>query len=83
MKEIIGEENFHMVYMDADLDYCRKNDQYNLYQLAEEGKIKYLPGVDTEYEPPEKACIVLKPEEKDTAVEKILNYLSEKKIFPL
>jgi adenylyl-sulfate kinase len=83
VKEIIGEENFHMVYMDADLDYCRQNDQYNLYQLADEGKIKYLPGVDTDYEPPAKACIVLKPEEKDMAVEKVLNYLAEKKIFPL
>jgi len=83
VKEIIGKDNFHMVYMDADLDYCRHNDRYKLYELAEEGKIKYLPGVDTEYEPPEKACIVLKPEHKDTAVEKILRYLEEKKIFPV
>jgi len=83
VKEIIGKENFHMVYIDADLTYCRSNDQYDLYQLAEEGKIKYLPGVDTEYEPPQKASIVLAPEEKDIAVEKILEYLAEKKIFPL
>ncbi len=83
VKEIIGNENFHMVYMDADIEYCRSNDQYDLYQLAEEGKIKYLPGVDTEYQPPKNASITLSPEEKDTAVEKILEYLSEKKIFPL
>ncbi len=83
VRQIIGEENFHLVHMDADLEYCRQNDQYDLYQLADEGKIKYLPGVDTEYEPPKKAGIVLKPEDKDTAVEKILNYLEEKKIFPI
>jgi adenylyl-sulfate kinase len=82
-KEIIGREEFHLIYMDADIDYCRKNDQYRLYDLIEEGSIKYLPGVDMDYEAPENPEIVVSPEEKDKGMEKVLSYLSENKIFPL
>jgi len=83
LKEIIGREQFHLIYLNADIDYCRQNDQYKLYELIEEGSIRYLPGVDVDYDPPENPEIIIAPEEKDTGVEKILNYLSEKKIFPL
>jgi bifunctional enzyme CysN/CysC len=82
-KEIIGRDQFHLVYLNADIDYCRKNDQYKLYDLIEEGSIKYLPGVDVDYDPPANPEITVTPEEKNTGVEKILSYLAEKKIFPL
>ncbi len=82
-EEIIGRDKFHLIYLNADLDYCRKNDQYKLYDLIEEGSIKYLPGVDVDYEAPANPEITVTPEEKNTGVEKILSYLAEKKIFPL
>ena len=59
IKEIIGPERFKLVYMDADIDYCRKNDKYGLYQLADEGKITHFAGVDEEFEVPENADVVV------------------------
>ena len=71
VKEIIGENRFNLVYMNADIDYCRKNDHYGLYKLAEEGKLSHLAGVDEEYDVPEKA-IVIDVKERDKGVEVII-----------
>ena len=62
IKEIIGANRFKLVYMDADIDYCRKNDKYGLYQLADEGKLSHLAGVDEEFEVPENADVVVDSE---------------------
>ena len=53
VKEIIGENRFKLVYMDADVEYCRKNDKYGLYKLADNGKLNHLAGVDESYDKPE------------------------------
>jgi len=80
--DIIGKDRFHMIYMDADLEFS-KNNRPGLYELAEEGKINDLPGVDSEFEVPEQADIICKPEENGQNPEKIIRYLAEKKIFPV
>ncbi len=80
--EIIGEERFHLFYMDATLEYC-KNNKPKLYELIEEGKTKNLPGVDLEYEKPENAKLVFNPEENELNIDKVLDYLAENKIYPI
>jgi len=60
IKEIVGEKRFKLVYMDADVDFCKKNDKYGLYKQADEGKIKHLPGVDEDYEIPESRHFTIK-----------------------
>jgi bifunctional enzyme CysN/CysC len=80
--EIIGEERFHLFYMDATLDYC-KNNKPELYNLIEQGKTKNLPGVDLEYEQPTNAKLVFNPEENEENIDKVLDYLAQKKVFPL
>ncbi len=80
--EIIGPDRFHLFYMDATLDYC-KNNKPELYQLIEEGKAENLPGVDLEYEVPTNAKLIFKPEENGQNIGKVLDYLSENKVFPL
>ncbi|TNF46738.1 MAG: sulfate adenylyltransferase subunit CysN [Bacteroidetes bacterium] len=79
--EIIGPDRFHLFYMDATLEYC-KNNKPELYQLIEEGKAKNLPGIDLEYEVPTDAKLVLKPEENELNIDKVLDYLAANKIFP-
>jgi bifunctional enzyme CysN/CysC len=79
--QIIGQERFHLLYMDATPDYCRQN-KPELYQMAEKGEIENLPGVDLEYEKPENAHLVFKPEENEINIDRILDYLSANKIFP-
>jgi len=52
--EIIGNDRFLEIYTEADLDTCKRQDRSNLYEKAEKGLIKNLPGVDTNYDEPEK-----------------------------
>ncbi|MGF7140677.1 sulfate adenylyltransferase subunit CysN [Roseimarinus sediminis] len=80
--DIVGAERFHLVHMDAPLDYCRNN-RPDLYELADKGEITHLPGVDATYEQPENAALTLQPAENGTNPDTILRYLAEKKVFPL
>ncbi len=57
VKEIIGKERFKLIYMNADVEFCRANDKYGLYKLADEGKLSHLAGVDEDYEVPENEFI--------------------------
>ncbi len=81
--EIIGPERFHLIYMDADLAYCKKHADGDLYRRYERGTVRHIPGLDMPYEIPEKAQMVFKPQENETNAEKVLAYLNEKNIFPL
>ena len=80
--EIIGSERFHMVYMDAGIEYSRNN-KPALYEKAEKGEIDNMPGVDAVYQPPAQPDISLRPEDQDTNTDTIMDYLHRKKIFPL
>ncbi len=80
--EIIGEERFHMFYMNASLEYC-KNNKPELYDLVEQGKAKNLPGIDLEYEAPANAKLVFKPEDNEKNIDEILDYLAQNKVFPI
>jgi len=45
--------------MDAEVEYCKKNDKYGLYKLSEEGKLNNLAGVDEKYDNPEKPDVII------------------------
>ena len=51
-------------------------------RIADEGKLRNMPGVDTKFDEPTKPELVLSPE-KDEKLEKVINYLESKKIFPI
>jgi adenylylsulfate kinase-like enzyme len=63
------------------VEFGRGNDTYNYYKLADEGKIKYMPGVDEIYEEHQNADIILNAEENIKNVENIIEFLNKKKIF--
>ena len=75
---IVGQDKFHLLYLHADLDYCRMNDKYGIYKKADAGEINHLPGVDMAYDEPQQAELRLIAEESDHNVEKIIGYLAEK-----
>ena len=81
--EIIGKENFHLVYIDADINYCRKNDKYGLYKNADEGSLKYLPGIDMNFENPSNPDLKFDPKQKDKNIKSLLDFLSNNKIYPI
>ncbi len=76
ISEIIGKERFVLVYMDADIELCKKN-KPELYQLAEEGKAFNMPGIDTIYEPPVEPNIKLSLDESKINRELIIEYLKK------
>ena len=76
ISEIIGKERFVLVYMDADIELCKKN-KPELYQLAEEGKAFNMPGIDTIYEPPVEPNIKLSLDESKINKELIIDYLKK------
>ena len=80
--DIIGRRRFHQVYIDCSIEFARKNDKYGLYKLADEGKLRNMPGVDTLFDIPEKPALTLSPG-KDGKIEKVIRYLESKKIFPI
>jgi len=80
--EIIGKDRFHLLYMNASLEYCRNN-KPELYERADREEIENLPGIDLEYEEPKEAKLVFKPEENEHNLDNILNYLAANKIFPV
>jgi adenylyl-sulfate kinase len=80
--EIIGKDRFHLVHMDADLEYC-KSYKPTLYKKAEEGKLRYMPGIDETFDIPENAVLTLNPEQDGQNTERIIEYLAENKIFPM
>ncbi|MFV0591218.1 MAG: sulfate adenylyltransferase subunit CysN [Draconibacterium sp.] len=80
--ELIGKERFHLFYMDASLEFCKQN-KPELYVKAENGEVENLPGFDLEYEVPQNAKLVFKPEENENNLDAILDYLANNKVFPV
>ncbi len=80
--QIIGEERFHLIHMDADPEYCKKN-KPALYKKAEAGELRHMPGIDEQYETPAEAAMKLQPGENSQNAETVIEYLANHKIFPL
>jgi len=81
--EIVGKDQFYMVYMNADIEYCRKNDEYGLYKKADKGELTYLPGVDMEFNIPENVDLELDPRNREKNVQQLIDFLSNNKIYPI
>jgi len=82
LAQIVGEDRFKLVYMDASLEFCRSN-KPELYEKFDEGLIANLPGADLPFAAPENAAITLHPENRAENVKTILEYLADYKIFPI
>ncbi len=58
-REIAGEIRFTEAYVDTPLEVCEARDPKGLYARARRGEIKNFTGIDSPFETPEKADIVL------------------------
>jgi bifunctional enzyme CysN/CysC len=79
-RELVGESEFVEVFVDTPLEVCMARDPKGLYQKAKVGAIKNFTGIDSPYEPPDHAEIVLKTVDSDPAseAERILGYLKQR-----
>jgi adenylylsulfate kinase len=63
-KEIIGEQDFYEVYINASFEECAKRDVKGLYQKALNGEIKNFTGLDAPFEAPTEAALEIKTAEQ-------------------
>ncbi len=61
-KELIDEDDFYEVYVKASLETCMKRDPKGLYKKMSNDEIKNFTGIDSVYEEPEDATLILDTE---------------------
>ena len=76
-KDIIGEENFVEVYINASISTCEKRDVKGLYKKARKGEIKNFTGISAPFEAPESPEIEINTAQLsiDESVQKVLDYI--------
>jgi bifunctional enzyme CysN/CysC len=58
-RELVEKGEFLEVFIDTPLEVCERRDPKGLYAKARRGEIRNFTGIDSDYEPPELAEIVL------------------------
>ena len=79
VRDLLGED-FIEVYVKCSLETCEQRDPKDLYKKARDGEIKNFTGINSPYEEPLGAEIVLNTDNKsiEECVNQIVNYLSLK-----
>jgi bifunctional enzyme CysN/CysC len=82
-RELMGEGEFIEVFVDTPIEVCMARDPKGLYEKAKAGAIKHFTGIDSPYEPPEHAEIIVKTVEADPVAHaaSIVRYLQERGYF--
>ena len=72
---------FIEVYVDCPLEICIARDPKGIYRKASEGKANTVPGLQSDYEPPEKPDVVVDGvrELPETAARRVMIKLTDKK----
>jgi len=60
VRDVVGDDDFLEVYVDAPLDVCESRDPKGLYKKARAGKIPEFTGITSPYEPPEAPAVHLR-----------------------
>ena len=83
-RQIIGEEDFHLIYVEASLSECERRDVKGLYAKARKGEIKDFTGISVGngFEVPIKYDLLVKAdnEEIEGLVQLVFDYLEKKLI---
>ena len=81
IKEIIGETKFHLVYIDADLDFC-KAFKPDFFKGLENGDNQIAEELIKSFETPSNPNVILQPGQSSTSVDVVMQYLADQQIFP-
>jgi bifunctional enzyme CysN/CysC len=78
-RELVGAGEFIEIFVDTPLEVCMARDPKGLYGKARAGAIKNFTGIDSPYEAPERAELMIRTVEAPPEVqaEKILRYLRD------
>lgn len=75
-KQIIGEKDFHLIYIDASLEECERRDVKGLYAKARRGEIKDFTGISARntFEKPNNVDMTISTE--NTSIQEIIERLN-------
>jgi len=75
---------FHEIHVAADLATCEARDPKGLYKKARAGEIKQFTGIDSPYEAPSKAEIVVKTGENslEECAQQVIDWLQQHNYIP-
>lgn len=83
IKQIIGADNFILVFIDTPLSTCEERDTKSLYKKAQEGKVKNFSGISSIFEIPSNPDIILNGlKSVDENIEILLAELNSRQIIP-
>ncbi|MEZ5006532.1 MAG: adenylyl-sulfate kinase [Chitinophagales bacterium] len=76
-KDIIGEDNFFEIYINAPFSVCEERDVKGLYAKARKGEIKNFTGLDAPFEAPENPALEVKTFEEpiEDSVKKVVEFM--------
>lgn len=63
VKKIVGADNYIEIFVDTPLEICEQRDVKGLYKRARAGEVRNFTGIDSPYERPEKADLVIRTNE--------------------
>ena len=74
-RSLFKDNQFKEIYISTSLHECEQRDVKGLYQKARRGEVKDFTGIDSPYEPPEKAEVIIDTHNKsvDKCVQQILH----------
>ena len=76
-RSLVDKDEFIEIFVDTSLETCEKRDIKGLYKKAKAGEIKDFTGINSPYEKPRNANIVIKDKSIQESVKEILNYLQK------
>jgi len=79
-KKIIGAQDYNEIYVETSLELCEERDVKGLYKKARKGLIKGFTGIDSPYEPPVDADMVIPTASQsiEESVDTLCHYIIEK-----
>ena len=84
VRALFAPGQFIEIYVECDLETCRRRDPKGLYEKAANGAISNFTGITSAYEPPERPELTLDNGDGvsvEANVERVLGYLSHKGII--
>ena len=79
-RQIVADDEFIEVFVDAPLEVCEARDPKGLYKKARAGHLKNFTGIDSEYQKPKNPEIVLQSSDRtpEELADYVLKYLLPK-----
>ncbi len=83
-RELVEQDEFVEIFVDTPIEVCMERDPKGLYQKAKDGQIKNFTGIDSPYETPEAAELVIATITAEPAAlaVQVIDFLRERGTIP-